>query len=627
MPVAAEAVVLSDRLSEGRSGSFVAGRNTEVVIDIKALIERHAGISFLKPSHSKDGLEYHGPCPWCGGTDRCAIWPQIGRFSCAIRASGCGRSGDAIDFLRTYPHEQAMTYVEACEELGIDIDPRYRTTIKLPVVRSAPDGPPCAAWQKKALEAVELAEHCLWYTQPGRVYLDELHRRGLRDDILRAKRLGYWPLAKNGRWQQYPFEQWGLTQEMLTPAQWERGCIYVPDGLLIPWFAGGQLWKLTVKRPFARAKDEMAYGQVTGSRECLYNADLLSAERPAMMEESVLCALSVEQEAGDLVAPIATDGVTRTRQERWIARLCLPPIVLQSFDQGDENGAGDAAAQWWCGVLPNCVRWTPFAHDPNDMLRAGMDLRKWVELGISTASIVPEVSTSSSASPLPLSLSLEDSDESCTLCSATVEHYDECGTAYCTACFAARGMRVEEVQDEISSLERFAEACAAIAQVFPGSVSIERVPPGYTLSEHVKRLYPERQTYRADAAYCPVTLPALPRSRCPHQKMVIVKDGKWEKVKAIACAGKPGPTGWCVEHGQAHALLELGAKLGYPCMQLDERRMIEDGVASWEEYATRSLTRIPYQKAFQTCYTHASFDAAYERALEFAKQHILRKQK
>ena len=34
-----------------------------VVVDIKALIERHAGISFLKPSHSKDGLEYHGPCP------------------------------------------------------------------------------------------------------------------------------------------------------------------------------------------------------------------------------------------------------------------------------------------------------------------------------------------------------------------------------------------------------------------------------------------------------------------------------------------------------------------------------------------------------------------------------------
>ncbi len=98
-----------------------------ILIDIKALIEREAAIRLVKHSNSKDGPEYHGPCPWCMGRDRFAVWPSIGRYSCAIRSSGCGRYGDAIDFLRTYPHEDAMTYREACDELGLDVDPAYRS--------------------------------------------------------------------------------------------------------------------------------------------------------------------------------------------------------------------------------------------------------------------------------------------------------------------------------------------------------------------------------------------------------------------------------------------------------------------------------------------------------------------
>lgn len=49
------------------------------------------------------GKEYAGACPWCGGTDRFHYFPDSDRYWCIDKGrNGCGRKGDAIQFLRDY---------------------------------------------------------------------------------------------------------------------------------------------------------------------------------------------------------------------------------------------------------------------------------------------------------------------------------------------------------------------------------------------------------------------------------------------------------------------------------------------------------------------------------------------
>jgi hypothetical protein len=112
--------------------------------------------------------------------------------------------------------------------------------------------------------------------------------------------------------------------------------------------------------------------------------------------------MSVEQEAGDLIACVATGSTTRGRLNKWIAELGLPSaekngFVLQSFD---EDESGDAGADYWIQNLKRCMRWSPYvAKDPNDILRgkflpdteerhySGYTLREWVEAGIHIAKV------------------------------------------------------------------------------------------------------------------------------------------------------------------------------------------------------------------------------------------------
>src|SRR5579859_875236 len=85
--------------------------------DIKSLIERYAQIKVVSNALVHGVREYHSNCPWCGGVDRFITRPETGQFTCATRSSGCGRHGDALDFLKDYAN---MTYQEAIEELGLE---------------------------------------------------------------------------------------------------------------------------------------------------------------------------------------------------------------------------------------------------------------------------------------------------------------------------------------------------------------------------------------------------------------------------------------------------------------------------------------------------------------------------
>src|ERR1700726_5035985 len=230
------------------------------VWDIKSLFEKYTNVQFAnkgRPTRVKGVLEYHSNCPKClGSEDSMIICPETGWFSHCIRSSGCGWKGDAIDLL-TDPIV-GMSRQEALDMLEIEGD--FIPSAPTQSVQSGKESPPCKEWQSQGKNLVERAAKCL-YSSSGKDALDYLYKRGLRDEIIRKKKIGFVPLQKNGKYYESELEQWGLD-----PAKEIKDKVRVPPGILIPWFDGDNLWRLALKRI-----DKNEYGQVLGSGEGLFN--------------------------------------------------------------------------------------------------------------------------------------------------------------------------------------------------------------------------------------------------------------------------------------------------------------------------------------------------------------------
>jgi hypothetical protein len=358
--------------------------------DIKSLFERYTSIEFAnkgRPTPVRGVLEYHSNCPKCPGSkDSFIIRPETGQFNHCTRSSGCGWKGDAIDLL-TDPLV-GMSHQEARDFLGLEQNGDFVPSSPSQHAHVGNEQPPNAKWIETGLILVEKAAHALWHTSEGRIMLDYLHDRGLGDEIIKKKKIGFIPLQSNGSWYESPLEQWGLDPEKET-----KDKVRIPPGILIPWMDGSTLWRLALKRP----GETQSYGQVLGSGEGLFNVGEIQYDVPAMIVEAEFCSMAVEQEAGDLVACVATGSTTRGRLNKWIAELGLPVaekngFVLQSFD---EDESGDIGAEYWIQNLKRCMRWSPYiAKDPNDILRgkyfeglARLTLREWVEMGIENAKV------------------------------------------------------------------------------------------------------------------------------------------------------------------------------------------------------------------------------------------------
>jgi len=157
----------------------------------------------------------------------------------------------------------------------------------------------------------------------------------------------------------------------------EEEDIKIPPGITIPWIVENKIWKISVKR-FEDA--EKGYFQVLGSSDALYNVDTSQGyDTPCMLLESEFDALSVQQEAGGIIASVATGGTSKGQTQRWITALKQAPGLLIGFD-ADE--AGNAGAQAWQKKIPQALRWMPWAHDANQMLQDSINIRTWVEQGL-----------------------------------------------------------------------------------------------------------------------------------------------------------------------------------------------------------------------------------------------------
>ena len=163
-------------------------------IDLDAQL-RHDGV-ILKQETSgimgKNGREFSGACPLCKtGDDRFRFWPDRtpARFWCRK----CKQGGDAV----TYKMERdGWTYKQIIKEYGKSNGAHHGEHQHQPVQpKIARVDPPPADWQNNAMLLVADCETTLWSDQgeKAQAFLHDL--RGLRDDTIKAWRLGFCPAS------------------------------------------------------------------------------------------------------------------------------------------------------------------------------------------------------------------------------------------------------------------------------------------------------------------------------------------------------------------------------------------------------------------------------------------------
>jgi DNA primase len=333
-------------------------------------------IDGLKKKAGTRGGEWKGPCPWCGGTDRFWVHPHYGETG-EYKCRQCGRGGDGIDYLR---EARGMTFPEACEALSVEhkLDDDYQPSDNgsKPATpaprrpRTTAAQPPSERWREQAASFVDWCTDRLW-SEAGSGALQWLRSRGFRDAALRSAKIGYNPETR--------FEE---------PSAWDvdREHHVLPDGILIPWIIEGDVWKLNMRlgrdtRNWYREQGDTPpkYRAVTGSRNALYGANLVQPERPVVLVEGELDALTVNQEAWDVASAVATGSTGGGRALRWKVRLQRASTVLVAFDN---DAPGEEASAWWLDALPNARRWRPYWGDVNDLLTGGEDVAAWVRDGL-----------------------------------------------------------------------------------------------------------------------------------------------------------------------------------------------------------------------------------------------------
>jgi hypothetical protein len=321
------------------------------------------------------GGEYAGSCPFCGGNDRFRTWPEQGEYG-KWWCRQCGRSGDAIQYLRDY---RKMGFREACQYVGKEITRPTPSLSSRKTARAAKESrattAPTDLWQGRARRLVEESEN--WLFQPSTFGLKMLgwlkECRGLYEETIKKFRLGLVPID---RWEGY--EQWGLEPVFKDDGTPKK--IRIPLGLTIPLCQDRKIYRIRIRRPkFAlRSERDPRYYLLKGSDT---RALVLGQDRDVfVIVESELDAILLFQEAGDLVGVIALGNAQARPDKEAMAALGNCKLILVALDS--DNAGAKEAWQWWTKHFSTARRWPPIAKDPGEMLQQGINLRTWIEVGI-----------------------------------------------------------------------------------------------------------------------------------------------------------------------------------------------------------------------------------------------------
>lgn len=300
-------------------------------------LARESGLE-PKRKASTYGGEYASSCPNCGGKDRFLIWPNQGRYWCRQ----CHQSGGVTRFCRKY--------LSSCQPERNDYSPIE---------------PLQGRWEDSASCFMKACSQRLFIDSQSR---EKVKSRHLDIETLKAFQIGWNPIRRYD-----PKQQWGFPKS-------DRGKLFIPPGIVIPTVLLGKVRRLIIRRsdwrpglPFGK------YYVIPGSQKCFSILGYLKS-KPIVIVEAELDAMLVWQECGDLCNVIATGGASKHPDIFSSLFLEEAPLILFAMDFDE---AGKKAFQFWKTAFSHLYAWpVPRAKSPADAFTAGVDLRKWVQLGI-----------------------------------------------------------------------------------------------------------------------------------------------------------------------------------------------------------------------------------------------------
>lgn len=314
----------------------------------------------------KGSGEWAGPCPLCGGVDRCCAWPERGRWWCRQ----CGKGGDAVDLLRL---RDGLSYRAACDALGVASAPKdkpFAKQEKKSAASLACDRLPSPAWQEQALIFLERARQSLGRPEA----LQELKRRGLTLQEAQALGLG-WSL---GEWHERT--AWGLP---------EGKRMRLARGLVVPVWRGGKLLRLKIRRADETEAAQFGKWQAVAGGG---NGPLVvgKAGAPVVVLEAEIDALAVFVGLGGACVAVGLGSAMNrptVESEPWLRSASRILVAL------DRDEAGAKAAAWWLASYRAALRWgAAGAKSPADMPRDS--LRLWYAAGLQAQADTAKLSSS-----------------------------------------------------------------------------------------------------------------------------------------------------------------------------------------------------------------------------------------
>jgi DNA primase len=344
------------------------------MVQILELLARHK-IEARKAAGTHGG-EFSSPCPGCGGNDRFRVWPEQNEGRGSWWCRGCGKGGDAIQFLVEF---EKMGFQDACRELEVELPERK---FKRPAAPPQPAKPafapepsgilPPAAWLEKA-EALVAWAHAQLLENSSQ--LAWLAARGIGEASVKKFRLG-WNPGQSGKDLFRPRESWGLPPEYR--ADGKRKTLWLPIGLVIPMLDRRlRPVRIRIRRP----DGEPRYYVISGS--CMDCMLIDPIARALVVVESELDGILVAQEAAGVAGAVALGNSSRKPDRDAFEALQGAPVVLNALDY---DAAGAKASAWWRDTFSRMVRWpVPKGKDPSEAHQAGANLRAWVVAGLPPA--------------------------------------------------------------------------------------------------------------------------------------------------------------------------------------------------------------------------------------------------
>ena len=401
----------------------------------------------------KHPSSWNGPCPLCGGeagrSDRFMLWQctaeqeaKLGgtcrehHITLAWHCRRCGAGGDSIAY---YQQVEGMSFRDACDALGIMLEPkaieggkrrlRRRTAPQesaqaytgfMPKSSTTPKAEDPEKWMSYAEKMLAEGQEAIFSTPAALAWLAQ---RGIDAAAIRAYGLGYRTPegSKTGRYRYRT--ALGLGQKTAKDGH-EVTKIFLPRGILIPTFrTDGRLINIRTRKHNADVLAEKVrrdgksekYLSLEGGADPTFVLQSTQPEHLAtyFIVEAELDAMLVHHISGGFVGAVAIRSNRNKPDAVTHALLSKAARVAVALDF---DPAGTEGVEWWLERYATAVRWpVPEGKDPGDYFGMGGDVRQWLRacLPLSSAVQSPQehggsiAESTNNAQPEPASGSVE----------------------------------------------------------------------------------------------------------------------------------------------------------------------------------------------------------------------------